>query len=586
MPEVPSPLPDTVGAAARVIVLESSLAIRRNLAVMLRAGGATVLGATTVAEALAVADAGEADLVVCGARDGGLILRELAKARSRRPGAAPWALIAVVPDAFDEAEIEALVEVADDFLQMPLSVSRLSARLRMYARMRAYIARTQAQQAALKLHQHEAEEEQRIASHLISRLERRDAVAERVMHAWVLPAHHLSGDVVAVARSPDDRIHLLLADGTGHGLAAAISVLPVSEVFHRMTDRGFDIPDIVIEMNRKLRSCMPADRFVACAVASIDMRERVIEVWNGGCPPVMLLSAQGAVDKVWRSRHMALGILEGVDFDASVERHTYHEPGQIMVVSDGMSEALASQGNGRFGDRDLLDAVQGPASGRLQRVVNGLRSFTGGQPLEDDASIVLVDCLLEPLVELAPPKSSTGSETRGATPRISHWLLELRLGPSQLRRIALGPFVSGLVEQFGVPGHLRSNVFCVLSELLNNALDYGVMGLDPALLGRENGRERFRAERQERLARLETGSLWIKAAVEPGGGEQYLHLEIEDSGRGFAVDAASGMTGRSNPGESSRRGRGLELVRSVCEDLRFDQDGRRVIALVALGPLT
>jgi serine phosphatase RsbU (regulator of sigma subunit)/anti-sigma regulatory factor (Ser/Thr protein kinase) len=574
-------VPPLGSSLASAIVIEGRGDVRARLYAMLETAGASVVEVADVDEAIALADRGEVGLVLCGVSDGGEALRTIAARRMASRPSGPWALVAVSPEEVGGPSLlDELQHLADDFLPMPISSGWLGARLRLYGRMGAYVSRMQAQREALKRHQDEAEEEQRIASHLISRLEGRDPLAERMMHAWVSPAHHLSGDVVAVARAPDDRINVLLADGTGHGLAAAISVLPVSEVFHRMTDRGFDIASIVTEMNRKLRSCMPADRFVACTAASIDMRERVIELWNGGCPPVTLLGADGSLERVWRSRHMALGILDGKDFDSSVERCAYREQSQLMVVSDGLSEALGADGKHRFGDRELLEAVRGPADQRLERVVHCLHDFTGGRPLEDDASILLVDCLLEPLSEpVVEPETPAHAPARG---RGSHWALEMRLGPAQLRKITLAPFVSGLVEQLGIPRRLRSNVFCVLSELLANALDYGVLGMDPAILEQDNGRERFREDRAQRLAGLASGSLWFKAAVEPSGGGEFLQVEIEDSGGGFDIESLEARLSRLKVSEAVRRGRGLELVRSVCDTLRFDQDGRRVVAVIAL----
>lgn len=46
--------------------------------------------------------------------------------------------------------------------------------------------------------------------------------------AWaVIPSRRLSGDVVAAGRTPRWRLLAMLADATGHGLPAAISLLPV-----------------------------------------------------------------------------------------------------------------------------------------------------------------------------------------------------------------------------------------------------------------------------------------------------------------------------------------------------------------------
>lgn len=571
-------------ARAGVILIDSDPVVRRDLQAMLEANGARLLAVSSAAEAVELADRGEAAVVLCAMSDGDVPLRALAERRLDSRPACPWTLVALVPASAGEADIERLHGLADDFLQLPLSAGWLGARLRMYLRMGAYVERTQAQRTMLMRHQDEAEEEQRIASYLISRLEGLDPLAERLMHAWVSPAHHLSGDVVAVARSPDDRINVLLADGTGHGLAAAISVLPVSEVFHRMTDRGFDIASIVTEMNRKLRSCMPADRFVACAAASIDMRDRVVELWNGGCPPVMLLGSDGCMEHIWRSRHMALGILDDKDFDSTIERFSYREQSQLMVVSDGLSEALGQDGKHRFGDRELLEAVRGEAPSRLSRVISRLQAFTGGRALEDDASVLLVDCLLEPLAEpvVEAPAGAVGMPAAPGSARTSHWALEMRLGPTQLRKLTLAPFASSVVEQLGIPRSLRSNVYCVLSELLANALDYGVLGLDPAVLDMPGGRERFREDRAARLAGMSSGSLWIKAAVEPFGGSEYLQIEIEDSGAGFDIECLEARLAGLGGADAVRRGRGLELVRSVCTELRFDQRGRRVVAIIAL----
>ncbi len=573
----PSSSPDArLTESAGVVVLDHDPQARAALERLVAAAGMRVVASSGVDEALALIDGGVAAAVLCGTGDDRVLLGALAHRRRRMRPAWPWPVLAVLPQAAGAADVEQAFALADDCLQMPLSATALGARLRPFLRMCDYATRTQAQRTALRRHQDEAEAEQRIASHLIARLERRDAVAERLIQAWVSPARHVSGDVVAVARAPDDRIHVLLADGTGNGLSAAISVLPVSEVFHRMTDRGFDIASIVTEMNRKLRSCMPVDRFVACVAASVDMHGHAIELWNGGCPPVILLGADGRVQRVCRSRHMALGILDSQQFDSSVERCDYVERSQLMVVSDGLSEAPGGDGVQRFGDRELLEAVRGAAVHRLGRVVSRLYAFTGGRALEDDASVLLVDCRMAPPVDAAPMASPPAVEAA------SDWSLELRLGPSQLRGLALVPLVSDLVEQLGIPRRLRAAVFRVLSALLVDALDHGVLGLDPGMADLPGGAERFRVERAARLSRLDDGWLRIRSAIEPSSGGALLRLECEDSGAGVDSEAGDSRRVPGREASMSRRGRGVEQVRSICTDLSVDRVGRRVVALLAL----
>ncbi|MBC7778617.1 MAG: SpoIIE family protein phosphatase [Proteobacteria bacterium] len=572
--------------ALNVIVLDARAGVRRNLSTLVKAVGASVVVAADAADAYASAARGEADVVLCGVDDGGALLKALNTERARGDDVHPWTAVALVPEAMADHDVEALEGIADDFLQLPLNAANLTARLRMYARTRSHFERLNEQQTLLQRHEDEAEDK-RIASHLLARLNIRDPATERMMHAWVSPAQHLSGDVVAIARAPDDRLNLLLADATGHGLAAAISVLPVTEVFHRMTERGFDVSSMVGEMNRKIRSFMPGDRFVAAVVASIDMRERVIEVWNGGCPSVLLLGADGAVAQTWPSRHLALGIVEGADFDASVQRFAYHDACQLMMVSDGLSEAPSAGGRARFGDTAMLEAALGPSARRLQRVVSALQRFTGGKPLDDDASVMLVHCQMEPPAAPLDVVPVVRDDVESA------WSVELTLGAAQLRRLALVPFVNGILDQMDIAAHARSDVFCVLSELLGNGLDYGVLGLEPGLRHQgDEGRQRFWQQREMRLANLSEGTLSVRVALGPAvavelgletePGTYHLVIAVEDSGSGFDVQALGGA-GRPTPVRSHQRaGRGFELVRSLCDALYFENHGRRVIARIPI----
>jgi hypothetical protein len=79
-------------------------------------------------------------------------------------------------------------------------------------------------------------------------------------------------------------LHVLLADGAGHGLAASLNVLPVTAPFYRMTERGFGIDAIAREINSKVRALLPVDRFIAATLVAVNFRERYVTVWNGGNP--------------------------------------------------------------------------------------------------------------------------------------------------------------------------------------------------------------------------------------------------------------------------------------------------------------
>jgi len=63
------------------------------------------------------------------------------------------------------------------------------------------------------------EQEQRIAAGYMNRLIALDKLQDPAVKYYLQPAENFSGDLLALARTPDARLHLLLADSTGHGLA-------------------------------------------------------------------------------------------------------------------------------------------------------------------------------------------------------------------------------------------------------------------------------------------------------------------------------------------------------------------------------
>jgi serine phosphatase RsbU (regulator of sigma subunit) len=216
-------------------------------------------------------------------------------------------------------------------------------------------------------------------------------LSDPAVQHWITPAANFSGDVIAVARAPEgERLYILLADATGHGLAAAISVLPVITVFYSHVELGYPLDYLVMELNRQLRATMPSGRFVAASLLCIDEEAGSAELWQGGMPDIFLLDATGKPKERFAARHLPLGI---VDFDQEMAELTHIEFGkseQFVLFSDGLIEAVDADGV-QFGIERLLDVLgKSPAENRLAAVRGSLYGHTGiGQP-QDDISLLLV----------------------------------------------------------------------------------------------------------------------------------------------------------------------------------------------------
>ena len=245
----------------------------------------------------------------------------------------------------------------------------------------------------LQQYHDEREAENALAQDIVRRQMERPGLSDAAVHHWLRPAAGFSGDIVAAARAPDGRFYALLADATGHGLAAALSALPVLTVFYGLTERSPPLANIVDELNRQLLATMPAGRFVAAALLSLDARASTAELWLGGMPDVLLLDAEGRVKRRFASPYLPLGIQPMSEEDLQLELASVQLGEQFVLCSDGLIEA-AGLGGEAFGHDHLIGCFVGvPAGERLERMRQFFDAFTGGGVPHDDISLLLVDCL-------------------------------------------------------------------------------------------------------------------------------------------------------------------------------------------------
>jgi serine phosphatase RsbU (regulator of sigma subunit) len=237
----------------------------------------------------------------------------------------------------------------------------------------------------------DAESELELGAALMSSiLQRHDGLRDPALAWAVLPSHRFSGDAVAAVRTPSGRLLAMLADATGHGLQAAISVLPLMQVFYAMARRDLSVAELTAEMNRRLRTFAPAGVFLAAVVVACDPASGQVEVWNGGMPGGLWLCPDGDTQPgALASRHLPLGILDDARFDggcATLEARR----GRLAFFSDGLIEAGAPDGE-PFGAarlrRHLLDATPDPG---FQRLLDAVRVHLRGAPAHDDISLMTI----------------------------------------------------------------------------------------------------------------------------------------------------------------------------------------------------
>ncbi|RLJ67516.1 ATP-binding SpoIIE family protein phosphatase [Sulfurisoma sediminicola] len=540
----------------------------------LRDLGHTVIAAGSGTEGLELYRCERPDVVITGIYTTGL--DGFALTRAIQALAAPrWQPVLFLSDhADDELEVRALQVGADTYVVKPVSPEVLGARLEVLQRTlrMQQLAEGRAQQ--LERYYRAEEDEKRIAGHLMQRVLRGTQLEDPAVRHWISAATVFSGDIVAAQRTPSGALHVLLADGTGHGLAASINVLPVLAPFYRMSEKGYGVDAIARELNAKVKNFLPGDRFVAATLAVIDMRERVIGVWNGGNPEPVLIGPHGS--RAFTLRHVPLGVLPDEEFDDTLDAHGFVDGSQFFVYSDGLVEAENAAGE-TFGDERLAGVlVNAEAADRFDALKTAVTGHVGGAAAHDDISILMVECRWP---GEAPP-AAVGRVLPGGLSQHANWRSSLRLTAAEIRQVDAVPLLLSLAGQFEPVRRGSDRLFVILSELYNNALDHGLLRLDSRLKLHPEGMEAYLGERQERLAGLDHGEIELELEQLGGRDGAWLRVSCRDSGPGF--DHAAFDLGATRDSEMPF-GRGLLLLRAICADLRFNVEGNHVTATLALG---
>nr|WP_305908962.1 response regulator [Methylomarinum sp. Ch1-1]MDP4521830.1 response regulator [Methylomarinum sp. Ch1-1] len=173
----------------------------------------------------------------------------------RRWHADTWVPIIILSAYIQEEDIiNGLKAGADDYMTKPVNLNILSAKIQSIRHF-VYLQRIN-QQTALSLSEaHRAlENEQRLAKSLLDKMLDLGDLDYPGLQYWLCPSTRFSGDLIAATRTIGGKLYLMLADATGHGLTAALPTLLIARTFHAMSDKGFTLPSMLVEMNRNAKN--------------------------------------------------------------------------------------------------------------------------------------------------------------------------------------------------------------------------------------------------------------------------------------------------------------------------------------------
>ncbi len=416
------------------------------------------------------------------------------------------------------------------------------------------------------------QEEHVFADHVFKNQVNFDAMYDPAIRYWINSSENMNADLIAGARTPNDTLHMILADPRGQGLPAVVATLPLTAPFYAMTSKGLPLSEIAYELNRKAKTFLPQGYNVKITLVAVDANKQTIEVWNAGNPAPVLLDSNGRIIKRFISKHEPLGILDSTSFDSMTEEYEYKMPCQLFAYSDGVREISHSNGT-MFNEDDFLRSLEGDDSYfRFSDAVAYIeKSLNGSRPV-DDVAMFMLEC---PMLEHS--ENDVGILSSQTDIVRVQWKNSWTFHSEEIKYLNIPETVLSMIKSIPELSEHYDNVKFILDELILNAIDHGLLLMTAE---DKHASERiYKAVRDKKLKNLNHGTLEISTELQIQGSQKRIILHVKDSGPGFNYRQMVGHAG-TMPVEYT--GKGIKEMKQRVELLEYMGSGNDVMVYYAL----
>ncbi len=367
-----------------ILVAEDDHDSRAQLVLLLKAEGHHVTEATDGKEAVRLFKETSPDLIfmdiIMPNLDGYAAAKEIKKTNTQT-----FTPIIFLTSSHDDQALAHCIETGGDrFLTKPYNKILLRSEINALQRIRSLYNE-------LEGYKKQTEEEIELAQRIFDTVFAKNRQQYDDIQCWSVAAGHFNGDVQLYKQERDGAIHVLLGDFTGHGLGAALGSLVAGDLFHSLLEQQADQQTILYELNKKLLSLLPSERFCAACMASYFPSTKELKIWNSGLPAALLISNTGIIKKEFKSEDLALGTIPRKHSNYKTKSYLVDSSDILLMYSDGITEAPNKQ-NELYGEKRLYKAINDTPSDStvFNYIIDNVKVFSENTASRDDMSLVAV----------------------------------------------------------------------------------------------------------------------------------------------------------------------------------------------------
>jgi two-component system, HptB-dependent secretion and biofilm response regulator len=278
---------------------------------------------------------------------------------------------------------------------------------------------------------------------------------------------------------------------------------------------------------------------------------------------------QGKILENFSSRQMALGILNTDTFDADVMVCPMPKTGHLILYSDGLIEQENLAGE-QFGSAQLKGLLASIKDDPIASILPTFEQHAQGVAFSDDVSVCTLDfAAIYHEHEIHRPSMNVSTE------KIDPFTWSVKISGKKLAHADLPPMVNNFLQYIGLEQKTCQKVFAIISEMVSNGLDHGILKLSSDIKQNPEGFMEYFSKREELLKTLREDDFielrldWLEIE-----GVKKLSITCRDSGPGY--DYAKGR----DVDHQLYSGRGVALIESLAESLEVYAPGNFIKAIL------
>ena len=378
---------------AEILVVDDDAMSRRVLAQLLSAAGYDCRVSNDGSKALETIHARPPSLLLLDfdmpGLNGAEVLRRLRA--DENPTVAQIPAIMLTAHGSEQSEVSCLQAGADDFVTKPVNASVLRARIETQLRLSSMRRQLEHQNDELEKWRRDLERDLAAA-----RLTQQSLIPQKPLSlpGWQIatcyrPVIQVGGDIYGWLRMKDGRVLFWIADGTGHGAAAALLTTLAKLLFHYGSMDHASPASLMEGVDNDFRSIFGATSFMTAMCVALDPATGKAQVVGAGHPPLLVVHRDGKRESI-ASVAPPLGLIKRTAF---TETAIDLEPGDaFLLYTDGLfrwtKDELHRVTPGQL--EKVLDHSAPTAEALLKRIVTQTIPENPTKTAPDDVAAIAV----------------------------------------------------------------------------------------------------------------------------------------------------------------------------------------------------